>query len=116
MSRIPESEVKILWRQTPGKGVEDVAVIPKRQPETPYQRRQLHASSGAIFDGWCDGTDDRLTAAGVFGYMCGKGFEDGVLKKALTEFAKIEEASWARQMLAGLTFCAKWRPDGEESA
>lgn len=116
MDMIPENQAKILWRQPPGERVQDVAVIPKRQPETPYQARRLHASSGAICSDWCDGTDDRMTTAGIFGLMLRADFEDGVFEKALSEFAKIEEAEWARQMLAGLTYRAKWQPEAEDAA
>lgn len=93
---IPSSKCKILWGYDESGKVADVAVIHRDTPET-EEHKQLYGSTGAICMNWDDGTDPELTPEGAFARLLDRGFSTREHRiKALREFAKIDNAEWAR--------------------
>lgn len=112
---IADEVVHILWRVNTNMKVEEVFVAerlvrgsdtsPQDRAEIARRRHLYPASAGSDTIDWLDPKDPGSTPAAVFASIAfhwGFADPDGA-EKCLREFAKIQSAEWARQMLYMLT-------------
>lgn len=105
--RFPQQHVVILWNADPAVVEVEVMFVPREavsdDPDAPYFGFEDYASEwdfarGNISGDWL--SNARHTPAAVFGQLMARGFSSRIaLSNALDEFAQIEEAAWAREML-----------------
>jgi hypothetical protein len=82
-----------------------VSVFDQREPELSETAREklFPSSAGACVADWMTGEDPRSSPEGLFVQMALQGFVDNLtMLAALEEFAKIDQAEWARTMSAAL--------------
>lgn len=105
---IPAKHADIFWNDEPGRhgaGGEEVLVVDS-SPGQPVRVREtdlihLDNSHGSMVMGWCEDDHPMHSPIGIFtrNWLV-EGSKPESVRAALREFAKIEEADWARQMLA----------------
>jgi hypothetical protein len=97
---------QVEWADTGPQGkITAVAIFDRREPEmSETLREKLYPSSaGACVADWMTGEDPRSSPEGLFVQMALQGFADNLtMLAALEEFAKIDQAEWARTMAAAL--------------
>lgn len=106
--RIPQQHVMILWDTDPAVVEVEVIFVPRdaatEAPDTPWYGFDDYAaewdnSAGNRSGDWL--TTESHTSAAVLGQLMARGFSSRVaMVNALDEFAQIEEANWAREMVA----------------
>lgn len=106
---IPAKLARIGWNTNDEGKVIEVLIVGDRQAWS-VLCRDLRMSGGGCYSDWCvpvherdgddNGPDQLFDPGGAFGTLLASGFASKrVLRDALIQFAKIEEATWARRML-----------------
>ncbi len=96
------------WNGDDERKVKDVEVIfwPKYLVPKPVDDQEFIATSLAYANQWESNLDlDERSPENVFGWLVIDGFVDNFeLKRALEEFAHIEECEWARAIVEGFRY------------
>lgn len=106
---VPAKSVRIGWNTNDAGNVIEVLVTADREAWSGLAH-DLDMSGGDCYSDWCVpvgqrtngqmGPDQLFDPSGAFGTLLASGFASKrVLRDTLIQFAKIEEASWARRML-----------------
>jgi len=109
--RYPARHVEIVWNWDANYKVKDVEVVfivrdgTIEETGNFWRRVDIYSEKwdrdiGNSYSGWLQ--EPALTPEGAFGALLGEGFSNETeLRRALEEFAHIQECRWARKMLAG---------------
>ena len=117
---IPAAQADIFWNDEPGNeraAGSEVLILDRSQRFDPNavfpglavsDPEHLLCSTGAMSSGWMEDDHPLSNPAGVFAHnWIAKGSSPEALMSALREFAKIEECSWAREMVAAFDWGKK---------
>lgn len=115
---IPAKFADFFWNEEPGNirtGGPEVLVLNRDPGRFPRDRASdpthLDSSHGSMVMGWMEDGHPLHNPAGLFAHnWLSKGSSPASIEAALRQIAKIEECTWAREMIAAID----WRRAREE--
>ncbi|GCD65307.1 transcriptional regulator Xre [Acetobacter pasteurianus NBRC 3279] len=107
--RIPEKNARIFWANVEGRlvwvEIIDISLQKEAKPP-PFADNMIIHSAGAGDNGWLDGCAKMTKPLEIFGHVFFQEKENcSKVRDFITQFTRVEEWFWARDILSGMMSC-----------